>query len=186
MHHILTGEVSGGGRTLQCYDTGELHVVRFLSRATTPAERRYGHPSKLESRAVVWATERLRQYLLGRHFTLQTDARNLVWLSQRQLDRGPFARWIVQLSEYDFTVEHATVPAEDALSRHPAGELAVISVAGSAPSVSAFSPSRSAVVIVLEPGDLDPHTDARRVQGSAIDRSRVLAPPPRSRERLRR
>ena len=127
-----------GAMRLQHDDAGEVNIARFLSRTATPAEQRYDHPSKLESRAVVWTTERLRQYLLGRHFTLQTDARNLVWLSQRQLDRGQYARWIVQLSEYDFTVEHAAVPAEDALSRHPVGELAAISVVSSAPS---FAPS---------------------------------------------
>ena len=100
-----------GAALLQHDDTSELHVARFLSRAATSAERCYGHPSKLEGRAVVWATKRLRQYLLGWHFTLQTDARNLVWLSQCQLDRGPFTRRIVQFSEYDFTFEYAAMPA---------------------------------------------------------------------------
>ena len=105
-----------GATLLQHNDTGGLHVARFLSHATTPTEQRYGHPSKLESRAVVWAVERLRQYLLGRHFTLQADARNLVWISQHQLDSGPFARWIAQLSDYDFTIENTTLSADDALS----------------------------------------------------------------------
>ena len=67
-----------GATMLQYNDTVKPRVVRFLSRATTSAERRCGHPSKLESRAVVWAMGCLRQYLIGRHFTLQTDARNLV------------------------------------------------------------------------------------------------------------
>ena len=45
---------------------------------------------------------------------MQADARNLVWLSRRQLD---------------LTVEHAAMPAEDAFSATRAGELATLSVA---------------------------------------------------------
>ena len=48
------------------------------------------------------------------------------------------------------------MPAEGALSRHTAEGLAAISVTGSAPPVSAFSSSCSAIVVALESGDLDP------------------------------
>ena len=50
---------------------------------------------------------------------LRMDASWLCWLMRQDLTAGMYARWVMKLSEYKFEIQHATVPAADALSRNP-------------------------------------------------------------------
>ena len=97
---------------------GRLVPCGYYSRATNKHERRWAHPNKLEARAIVWAVDRLSQFLRAKPFVIRTDARNLLWLLDK--DTGMYSRWVIKLSEYDFTIQHTAVPAADALSRAPA------------------------------------------------------------------
>ena len=106
-----------GATLLQLDGEGSMQVCAYMSRTTTPTEKRWGHPNKLEAQAIVWAVDRLRPYLHS-PFVLRTDARNLCWLMRQNLDSGMYARWVMKLSEFDFEVKHATIPAADALSRN--------------------------------------------------------------------
>ena len=107
-----------GATLLQKDGAGQQQVCAYMSRTTTPSERRWAHPNKLEAQAIVWAVDRLRPYLHS-PFILRTDARNLCWLMRQDLTSGMYARWVMKLSEYKFEIQHATVPAADALSRNP-------------------------------------------------------------------
>ena len=111
-----------GAVLLQEESDGQLAPCGYFSRSTTALERRWAHPNKLEARGLVWAVNRLSQYLRSRPFTIRTDARNLLWLLNGNYQTGLYARWVMALSEYDFVIKHCSVPAADALSRAPGFE----------------------------------------------------------------
>ena len=72
---IVTTDVSDygiGAVITQLHPEGTEKTVAFASRTLTQAERKYSTIEK-EALACVWATERWRTYLWGRHFTLRTD-----------------------------------------------------------------------------------------------------------------
>jgi len=62
-------------------------------------------------------------YLLGRHFTVQTDHRALEWLDRLKDNNARLTRWSLSLQPNKFTVIYRTGKANgnaDALSRaHP-------------------------------------------------------------------
>ncbi|MEO0375100.1 MAG: RNase H-like domain-containing protein, partial [Cyanobacteria bacterium P01_A01_bin.17] len=110
----------GFGAVLLQEVDGKLRPCAYYSKTTTATERRWAHPNRLEARAIVWAVDRLSEFLRAQPFTIRTDARNLLWLMNGKYQSGIRARWVMKLSEYDFIIKHATVPAADALSRAPA------------------------------------------------------------------
>ena len=71
----------------------------------TKAERNYSATDR-EALALVWAVEYFRVYLLGRKFTLVTDHCPLVYLKTVRNPKGRIARWLLHLSEYDWSIQH--------------------------------------------------------------------------------
>jgi len=72
--------------------------------------------------AVVHFVRHFKQYLLGRAFKVRTDHAALTWLRRTPDPVGQQARWLEQLEEYNFTVEHRSGIKHanaDALSRRP-------------------------------------------------------------------
>ena len=70
---------------------------------------------------VVFAVEYFRVYLLGRKFLFYTDHNALRWLHSAE-PKGRRARWIMDLQEYEFEVQHRPGKQNsnaDALSRLP-------------------------------------------------------------------
>ena len=97
-------------------------VIAYISRGLTEAEKKLD-VRELEISAVLFACEQLRPYLESnnRPFLIQTDHRNLTWLTNVKHD-GKLARWALRLSSFPFHLEHlkGTDNAEaDALSRNP-------------------------------------------------------------------
>ncbi|KAL7861715.1 hypothetical protein SRHO_G00131560 [Serrasalmus rhombeus] len=99
-------------------------TVAFASRTLSECERKYSATEK-EALACVWATEKWRTYLWGRHFTLQTDHNPLTTLlSTKGLGRAGMriARWSARLLCFNYTIvykpgtENVTA---DCLSRLP-------------------------------------------------------------------
>ncbi len=108
------------GAVLQQNFGNGLQPVGFESRKLQPAEINYPVHEK-ELLAGVWVvTQKWRCYLEGVHFHWYTDAVSLQWLrSKPDLNRRQ-ARWLMELSGYDFTVHHIpgkTNVVADALSR---------------------------------------------------------------------
>ena len=63
--------------------------VAYASRALTNTEGRYAQVEK-EALACTWATERFTDYVLGKHFVLETDHKPLVsLLGNKNLDNLP-------------------------------------------------------------------------------------------------
>ena len=57
----------------------EGHPVLYISQKLTPAQQKWSSIER-EAYAIVWAVNRLRQYLLGRTFTLRTDHKPLIFI----------------------------------------------------------------------------------------------------------
>src|SRR4051794_27168234 len=68
-----------GAVLCQLDDQKQEHPVAYISRKLTDQERKYCTREK-EALAIVWATDKLRYYLWGKHFTVITDHSSLQWL----------------------------------------------------------------------------------------------------------
>ena len=130
-HHEADGELElhtdasgyGLGAVLMQKVTTEFHPIAYLSRRLSPAEANY-HSNELECLALVWALLKLR-HLYGRPFRVKTDNNVVRWLCQKKDIKGKFARWIIEMQEFDFSIEHlkgVDNRVADALSRHPVPE----------------------------------------------------------------
>ena len=95
----------------------------FLSRKLKGPETRYT-ATENEAGAIIFALRQLRAYLDGEErFEIFTDHIAFKWLLDMQHPRPRLARWLLELQDFDFSVNYApgnsemlTVP--DALSRY--------------------------------------------------------------------
>lgn len=85
-------------------------VISFASKALTSTEKRYPQNQR-EALGAVWAVEHFAYFLLGRPFTLRTDAQGFTFIlnrlredSKRALNRAD--GWALRLSPYNFEVEY--------------------------------------------------------------------------------
>ena len=114
--------IGWGGVMSQFQSDGTLRPARFEGGVWSEAERKYD-AVKLECRGLLKALKKLRFWLYGRFFTVETDARTLVWLlnqSPNDLPNAMMTRWLSYIRLFDFDVRH--IPgnkngAADALSR---------------------------------------------------------------------
>ncbi len=98
-------DASDGQIDVALYQTENDDVSRpigFWSRTLNPAESNYFMPEK-ECLALVWGIKILRPYLLGNPFKAYTDDEALRWLMTIDDPSGQLMRWLLRLSEFDFT-----------------------------------------------------------------------------------
>lgn len=95
----------GLGAVLMQLSAGDFHPISDISRRLSPAETNY-HSNELECLALVWAVSKFRHYLYGQSFRVKTDNNVVRWLAHKRDIRGKLARWILQLQEFDFSIEH--------------------------------------------------------------------------------
>lgn len=124
---IVTTDASdyGLGAVLtQIHPDASERTVAFASRTLSQAERKYSTVEK-EALGCVWATEKWRTYLWGRHFTIRTDHSPLTTLlsSKGQGRAGMrIARWSARLLSFCYDIQYKpgreNVTA-DCLSRLP-------------------------------------------------------------------
>jgi hypothetical protein len=117
-----------GGTMGQRDENKKLRVARYESGVWNKAERNYD-ATKRETRAVLKVLRKLRFYIYGVHFILETDAKVLVAQMERSATDLPgslVTRWIACIQMFDFEIRH--IPGEkhtaaDGLSRRPATEV---------------------------------------------------------------
>ena len=120
---ILDTDASGEaiGAVLSQDIDGKERVVAYASRCLDRTERQYC-VTRRELLAVVHFIRHFKTYLYGRNFKVRTDHSSLRWLMSFKEPEGQLARWLEQLSEYNFVIEHrpGTRHANaDGLSRLP-------------------------------------------------------------------
>ena len=107
-----------GAVLAQLDDDGKERVIAYAHRTTNKHERNYSTTHQ-ECLAVYWAINHFQKYLFGK-FTVVTDHSALKWLFNNEKLQRKFAHWILELSEYDFTIKHRAGKKHqnaDALSR---------------------------------------------------------------------
>jgi hypothetical protein len=120
----VDASLEGWGGVLMVLRNGKRHPVRYESGIWSDAEKKYD-ATKRECRGVLKALKKVRFYLYGVKFILETDARVLVDQLNRSGTDLPGAlvtRWLAWIRLFDFEVRH--VPgtkhtAADGLSRKP-------------------------------------------------------------------
>ena len=96
-------------------------VIAYGGRNFTETQQRYTVTER-ELLAVVFAVEKLDQYLRCKKFIIVTDHSSLQWLLSRTLSNinARLARWVLALNQYNFTVIYkpgTTITNADSLSR---------------------------------------------------------------------
>ncbi|OMJ26656.1 Retrovirus-related Pol polyprotein from transposon [Smittium culicis] len=126
---ILTVDASpvGAGAVLQkCDKNGNRFVIRYESHTSNDRERRYAQ-IKRELYAVKMMVQKLKLYLYGVRFIVETDAKSVLgMLNQVDLPSDVAARWVAYLQMYDFDIVHikgTSNPVADALSRHSSRDM---------------------------------------------------------------
>lgn len=98
----------GVGATLaQVQDGKEVHIL-YLSKKFSEAATKWSTIEQ-ECFGIFYAITQLKEYLLGRHFIVATDHKNLVYLNNSNIPK--LVRWRLQLQEFHFTVLH--IPGKD-------------------------------------------------------------------------
>ena len=95
-------------------------VILYDSRSLTKAEANYS-TTDLECLAIIWAVQKFHKYLFtGIPFKIVTDHSALKSLKMAKIPKGRRARWIMELQQYNFQIEHRPGKSNanaDALSR---------------------------------------------------------------------
>ena len=115
---FIDASMTGLGAVLAQKKNGKEVVIAYASRSTNQHEANYSI-TDLECLAVVWAVQHFQHYLFN-HFTIVTDHSALKWLKTCKIPKGRRGRWILELQQYHFTIEHRAEKANsnaNALSR---------------------------------------------------------------------
>jgi hypothetical protein len=100
--------VGWGAILEQLQSDGKRKPARYESGVWNDSERKYD-AVKLECRGLLKALKKLRFWLYGRHFTVETDAQTLVWLLNQppnDLPNAMMTRWLSYIRLFDFDVKH--------------------------------------------------------------------------------
>src|SRR2546430_16402504 len=125
---ILYTDASGtglGAVLSQKQKDGKEHVISYASRSLNVHEQNYPVTDQ-ECLAIVWALKKFSHYLELQHFTVVTDHAALKWMKTSKLPKGRRARWMMEIQQYKFDVQHRPGKANanaDALSRMYEGEV---------------------------------------------------------------
>ena len=100
-------------------ENGNLRPVAYASRSLTLTEKNY-HTTDLECLAIIWSVQHFHKYLINKPFKIFTDHSALKSLQKITEPTGRRARWIMELQQYNFVIEHRSGKKNqnaDALSR---------------------------------------------------------------------
>ncbi|XP_078250152.1 uncharacterized protein LOC144589428 [Pogona vitticeps] len=103
---IYTDASNSGVGAVLCQEdeNGDQHPVSYLSRKLQKGERHLATVEK-ECLAIVYAIQKAKLYIWGRHFVLCTDHSPLQWLKTMKTHNSKLMRWALNLQDYDFEVK---------------------------------------------------------------------------------
>lgn len=104
--------------------TQEERVIEYWSRSV-PKPMRHYDARRLELLAVIMGLEHFKPYIDGVTVKLDTDHRNLTFLSNVKHSSGQLARWAMRLSEYNYELRYRPgkqMEVADCLSRNAIGQ----------------------------------------------------------------
>ena len=105
-YHLITdGSPSGISAILSQVIDGQSHVIAYFSRALKASEKRYAQ-FKVELLGIYAAMMHFKEYLYGKHFTLLSDARSLMFHTSFESIPNIMARWLLQISQFSFDFRH--------------------------------------------------------------------------------
>lgn len=175
--HTDSSAIGLGAILLQADKENEpLRLVYAVSRRTSETEGKY-HSSRLELMAVAWVLRRLRPFLIGIHFTVITDCQCLVNIKAWKRQNSQIARWLSEISEYDFEIRHRkgeNMRHVDALSRSPVEEAELNEAkAGPKKAVVMSIDTREDEVLIFQRSDTDLKTIIEILKRNIIDRTKI-------------
>jgi len=91
-----------GAVLFQFDDEGREHVIAYASRKYSMSERNWA-TFQQEASAIVWALEKFHEFIGGSPVIVQTDHKNLSWISKSIMPQ--LTRWRLRLQDFDFHVE---------------------------------------------------------------------------------
>ncbi|GKT28560.1 hypothetical protein ADUPG1_000727, partial [Aduncisulcus paluster] len=100
--------ILGCGAVLKQFKEGKWFPIQYISKKFSAVQRRWATIEQ-EAYGIVYAVNTLRYYLLDKHFVINTDHRNLLYL--RKNPSAKVIRWQIFLSQFDFTIKH--VPGKE-------------------------------------------------------------------------
>ena len=119
----LSLSTDASGTAIGAVLSQEGRPVAFMSRRLSATQQRWS-PAELEGYAVVQACQLFRHYLTNRPFNILCDQHGFVKAlnsdSTRGVKNAKFARWRIELAEFEFTIQHLPGKlntAADAFSR---------------------------------------------------------------------
>ena len=107
-HVFCDASINGiGGVIGQYNDENVFEPIAFASKAFNTTQQNW-HVSEQEIFSCIYMVEKWRSLLLGSHFVVHTDHKNLEELFNRskRFRAGKLYRWAVRLQEFDFTAEY--------------------------------------------------------------------------------
>ena len=99
-------------------------TISYASRFLNKAEEKHS-TNEIELLGVVWALEHFKHYLLGHHFTVQTDHRALLSIFIEQsskIHQSRLTGWYDRLIPFNFNIEHiagTNMGLADYMSQNP-------------------------------------------------------------------
>jgi hypothetical protein len=101
--HVDASAIALGAILVQ-QGTGELdHPIVFASRKLSESEHNY-NTTEREGLAMVYALQKFRHYLLGKHFKMFIDHSTLKYLVNKPVLGGRICIWLLLFQEFDFEV----------------------------------------------------------------------------------
>jgi hypothetical protein len=78
-------------------------LIAFTRRKLSNSEKNY-NVTEREGLAMVYALQKFRHYLLGKHFKMFTDHSTLKYLFNKPVLGGRICLWLLLFQEFDFEV----------------------------------------------------------------------------------
>lgn len=114
------------------------HVIGYYSYTLKDKERGWSTTER-EAYAIIKALRTFRPIIAGSEFTVVTDHQALRYLHNMKDPHGRIGRWIMEMEQYSFTVDHRSGKSHlnaDAMSRPPVVQEEVTINAISSPEIS--------------------------------------------------